>query len=445
MGDEMSVAGAYVTNEQEVGLPPLRMDRKAVWDYYRLEFLPNGYPGRRTDGVLMAHPIYGPYVITDYLTQYQRTKDPIFLESACKVADAAVASMEPLQDSLVFMYDEEKAKVSSKKGTWYSGLTQSRYVDVFTKLLSKPGTERFREPLTAILASLTIPVENGGVARYTSDGGLVIEEYPAVFPNCTLNGWTTATCIIKDLAVATNEDNDWEVFHKSVRGMEGLISLYDVPELANSRYKLEGEATFRVTSAGANVEVQDCQVVIPTAGTFAANVDGDPAGEALTSGPLMIRDGGSGNLKVRLSRFSWPSPNKLVLKVFAEQEGQVSLSIGEADYNPFASGPKIKGYRRLQEFTVRAGENHIEVEVPWAAAEMIAHPTNFAKKLTGRQFNVYHFIHIDTIDKIVKQSGSDILTYYRDKWEHAPSLWPEHPAYQDERLMLERFDFRKHK
>lgn len=421
------------------------MDRKAVWDYYRLEFLPNGYPGRRTDGVLMAHPIYGPYVITDYLTQYQRTKDPLYLESACKVADAAVASMEPLQDSLVFMYDEEKAKVSSKKGTWYSGLTQSRYVDVFTKLLAKPGTERFREPLTAILSSLTIPVEKGGVARYTDDGGLIIEEYPATFPNCTLNGWTTATCIIKDLAVSSNAESDWEVFYKSVRGLESLISLYDVPELANSRYKLEGEATFRLTSAGANVQVQDCQVSIPTAGTFPANAVGDPAGEALIDGPLHISDGSAKNFKVRLSRFSWPSPNKLLLKIVSDQDTRVTISIGDTTYNPFASGPKVKGYRQLQEVDCQAGENHIEVEVPWIAAEMIAHPTNFAKKLTGRQFNAYHFIHIDTLDKIVKQSGSEILTYYRDKWAHAPSLWPEHPAYQDERLMLERFDFRKHK
>lgn len=441
----MSVEGAYVTNEEEVDLPPLRMERKAVWDYYRLEFLPNGYPGRRTDGVLMAHPIYGPYVITDYLAQYQRTKNPIFLESACRVADAAVASMEPLQDSLVFMYDEEKAKVSSKKGTWYSGLTQSRYVDVFTKLLSKPGTERFREPLTAVLSSLTIPVEDGGVARYTTDGGMVIEEYPAVFPNCTLNGWTTATCVIRDLALATDEDSDWEVFHKSVKGMESLISLYDVPELANSRYKLEGDATFRVKSSGGSIEIRECRVEIPTAGTFAANVDEDPAGEALKSGPMAVQDGGVGHLKVRLSRFSWPSPNKLLLRLTAEQEGVVTVSVGDADYNPFGSGPKIKGYRVLKDFPVQPGENHIEVDVPWIAAEMIAHPTNFAKKLTGRQFNVYHFIHIDTLDKIVQTSGSEILTYYRDKWAHAPSLWADHPAYQDERLMLERFDIRKHK
>lgn len=441
----MSTAGTYMTNEQEVGLPPLRSERKAIWDYYRIEFLPNGYPGRRTDGVLMAHPIYGPYVITDYITQYKTTKNPVFLDSAFKVADAAIASMEPLQDGLVFNYDEEKAKVSSKKGTWYSGLTQSRYVDVFAKLLKYPGAERFRDPLTGVLASLTIPVEKGGVARYTSDGGMIIEEYPALFPNCTLNGWTTATCNILDLAKSTKDDSDWDVFHKSVRGLESIISLYDVPEVANSRYKLEGDATFRLTAAGTSAEIRDVRVEIPGSGTFAANGDGDEGGEALKAGPVTVQDGAFQNIKVRLSRFSWPAPNKLILKVVAEQEGQLTVALGDTAYNPFGSIPKLTGYRELQVVEVQPGENVIEVSVPWFVAEMIAHPTNFAKKITNRQFNVYHYIHIDTLTKIVEQTGSEILTYYRDKWELAPTLWPKHPAYQDERLMMERFDMLKHK
>lgn len=293
------------------------MERKAIWDYYRLEFLPNGYPGRRTDGELMAHPIYGPHVITDYLLQYERTRDSLFLESACKVADAAVRSMVPFQNGLVFMYDEEKAKVSSKKGTWYSGLTQARYVDVFTKLLAKEGTEQFREPLAAVLASLTIPVEKGGVARYTSNGGLIIEEYPALFPNCTLNGWTTATCVVKDLARATNDDNVWDVFNKSVRALEELIAIYDVGEVANSRYKLEGEDRFRVTSRGTAVGLEDCRVVVPAAGTFESKVSGDPAGEILAAGPVTIPDGGSKIIRVRMSRYSWPSPNRVHLRVNA--------------------------------------------------------------------------------------------------------------------------------
>ncbi|MFJ4029199.1 D-glucuronyl C5-epimerase family protein [Paenarthrobacter sp. NPDC089989] len=441
----MNATDIYVTNEYEVSLPPLSMERKSVWDYYRLEFLPNGYPGRRTDGTLFAHPIYGPYVIADYLIQYRRTKDPGYLDAACRVADAALDHMESFHDGLVFMYSEEKAKVSSKKGTWYSGLTQSRYIDVFTKLLTKPGTERFREPLSGILSSLTIPVEKGGVARTTSDGGLIIEEYPALFPDCTLNGWTTATCIIKDLATTSGDEFVWDIFSRSVRGIESVISLYDVPELATSRYKLEGHAMLRLVAAGASVEIRDCRVEIPGTGTFEANVGGDPAGEVLKDGHVTVSPGRVEVLKLSLSRFSWPAPNRVVLRVYAPENAQLTVSLGDAEYNPLATVPRVRSYQVLREFAVKEGESLIELELPWTAAEMISHPTNFVKKIAGRQVNQYHFIHVDTLAKIVAQTGSDVLRYYHDRWKQYPSRWPELAPYQDDRLTLERFDVNKHK
>src|SRR5690625_7811097 len=73
------VSGEFITNEADVGLPPLQSSRRAVWEYYRIEFLPNGYPGRRTGDELFAHPIYGPYVIADYTAQYRRTQEFRFL------------------------------------------------------------------------------------------------------------------------------------------------------------------------------------------------------------------------------------------------------------------------------------------------------------------------------------------------------------------------------
>lgn len=44
----------------KIRMPPLSFSRKAVYDYYRLEFMDNGYPGRRTKNGLVAHPIYAP-------------------------------------------------------------------------------------------------------------------------------------------------------------------------------------------------------------------------------------------------------------------------------------------------------------------------------------------------------------------------------------------------
>jgi hypothetical protein len=215
--------------------------------------------------------------------------------------------------------------------------------------------------------------------------------------------------------------------------------------LATSRYKLEGHATICLNVAGADVEVLDSRVVIPGSGTFAANVEGDPAGEVLKNGPVRVREGRAQSLKMSVSRFSWPAPNKILLKILADEDTRLNVAIGDAEYNPLGSVPRVRSYRELREFMVEKGESTIEVEIPWTEAEMIAHPTNFAKKIAGRQVNQYHFIHIDTLAKIVAETGSDILRYYHDRWKQYPSRWPELPVYQDDRLTLERFDVRKHK
>lgn len=435
----------YMTNEAEVGLPPLQSSRRTVWNYYRIEFLPNGYPGRRNGDVLYAHPIYGPYVISDYIAQYRRTKDEVFLEAVKHVADAAVEQMTQIGDGLAFLYDGKKTAVSSREGTFYSGLTQARYIEGLKNLVRLPGTDRFREPLAAIVRSLLIPAEEGGVARYTDDGGLIIEEYPSLAPDCTLNGWTTATCILRDYAVATDEDEGWDIFNQSVRGLERLVPVYDVPELANSRYRLTGVASVQVAPSGTDVEVTDIRVDMPGVGVYGAAAAGDPAGEALKDGPRKIADGKAQALVLSLSRLTWPSPNNVLVTVHAEKAGSVTLGIGDGEYSPMTKNLPVDYFRELGSFPVEAGENLIEVTVPWTDAELVSYPTGFGKALANRQFNQYHWIHVDTLGKIVDETGSDLLEYYRDKWSRYPERWAGMPQYQDQRITLERFDPKKHK
>lgn len=435
----------YITNEAEVGLPPLQSSRRTVWNYYRIEFLPNGYPGRRNGDVLYAHPIYGPYVISDYIAQYRRTRAEIFLDAAKHVADAAVEQMTELGDGLVFLYDNKKTAVSSRTGTFYSGLTQARYIEGLKNLVQLPGTERFKEPLAAIVRSLLIPVEHGGVARYTDNGGLIIEEYPSLAPDCTLNGWTTATCILRDYATTTKEDEGWDIFHQSVRGLERLIPIYDVPELANSRYRLTGPASIQVRSSGSDVEVTDVRVDMPGVGIYGAAAAGDPAGEALKAGPRQVADGAVQTLIVSLSRLTWPSPNKVLLSLRASGAGSIQVGIGDGSYSPMTKDLPVKYFRDLAEFRVEPGDNLIELSIPWTDAELVSYPTGFGKALADRQFNQYHWIHVDTLGKIVDETGSDLLEYYRDKWSRYPEQWADMPQYADERITLERFDPKKHK
>lgn len=436
----------YMTNEAEVGLPPLQSSRRTVWNYYRIEFLPNGYPGRRNGDVLYAHPIYGPYVISDYIAQYRRTNDEVYLEAVKHVADAAVEQMTQVGgDGLAFLYDSKNTAVSSRGGTFYSGLTQARYIEGLKNLVRLPGTERFKEPLAAIVRSLLLPAEEGGIARYTDNGGLIIEEYPSMAPDLTLNGWTTATCILRDYAAATNEDEGWDIFHQSVRGLERLIPVYDVPELANSRYRLTGVASIQVKPSGTDVEVTDVRVDMPGVGVYGAAAAGDPAGEALKAGPRRIADGREQALVLSLSRLTWPTPNKVLLSVRASAAGNVTLGIGDGEYSPMTKNLPVEYFRDLGEFPVEAGDNLIEVTVPWTDAELVAYPTGFGKALANRQFNQYHWIHVDTLGKIVTETGSELLEYYRDKWSRYPERWADMPQYADERITLERFDPKTHK
>src|SRR5699024_11930892 len=102
-------------------------------------------------------------------------------------------------------------------------------------------------------------------------------------------------------------------------------------------------------------------------------------------------------------------------------------------------------FRALTRVALEAGENHVSVAVPWNDAELISYPTGFGKALANRQFNQYHWIHVDTLGKIVEETGSEILAYYREKWLRYPQDWPGMPQYQDERITLARFDPPKHK
>src|SRR5699024_7533841 len=129
-----------------------------------------------------------------------------------------------------------------------------------------------------ILASLEVPVSEGGVAETADNGGLIIEEYPSLAPDCTLNGWTTATVILRDYAKNNDDEQAWDLFHRSVKGLESLIPVYDMPEYATSRYKRKGPAAIRLQPEGTGLTVNAVQVNMPGAGVFDANSELDPGG-----------------------------------------------------------------------------------------------------------------------------------------------------------------------
>lgn len=110
-------------------MPPLPASRLAAYESYKLAWLPDGFPGRQTDDGVRPHPTYGTDVIQDYLGLYMRTRETRYLDAARKVADAAIARMDDLEGALVFRVHPGSG-VTPVPGSYYSGLTQGRYLEV---------------------------------------------------------------------------------------------------------------------------------------------------------------------------------------------------------------------------------------------------------------------------------------------------------------------------
>lgn len=431
-----------ITNEAALGLPPLSEHRRGVWTNYRLEFLPDGYPGRRTGEQLSAHPLYGNYVVADYLAGYRRTRDPAYLDAARRVADAALARMEAREDALVFTY-EPGTGISSLPHRFYSGLTQARYLSTFGRLHEATGEERYREAARAVLRSLLIPVERGGVARTSPGGGAVIEEYTHDVPDYTLNGWTTATLLIGKHADDSGDEEARQLFLDSCRGIRDVLPLYDVAELRNSRYRLGGPARIRFVFSRPGARMTSAEVVVPGQGTYP--VKGRSAqrwenrylegidGEGAVTNRVVAAE-------VFLSRVTWPTPNRISARVTVPEDASVSVLIGEGEYDPLVSRLSPSSDTTIDTLELRAGENDISVPVPWTTAELVAYPTNFGKKLGGRNYNAYHFIHIDTLGSLAERTGDDMFGYFADRWSRYVERWPEMPVYTDAAIALDRYD-----
>ncbi len=188
--DERSISPGerLLAATESVGLPPLPPSRAEVYDYYRIGFFEDGYPGRRKDDDhLVPHPIYGTYVILDYLNQYKRTENPEFLSAACRVADAAIRRMDGSDAMLRFWYEPEYG-MGVESHRWISGLTQAHYLDTLSRLHEISKEERYLDAAGRVLEVLRRPVAEGGVLASTRDG-VVIEESPGRPTDAVLNGW----------------------------------------------------------------------------------------------------------------------------------------------------------------------------------------------------------------------------------------------------------------
>jgi hypothetical protein len=243
-------------------LEPLR-------EFYRLEWLPDGYPARRMDdGSLVPHPLYGVYVIRDYVRQYRRSPSPVLERALGIVARAALARMELFRGSLVFRYPralETRRPLADR----YSGLTQAYYANTLYEVYEATGDELYRDAAELCFRSLLVPQEDGGVLYRWGDE-VAIAEIPARPRDLVLNGWQSALISVHDYARLSGSVAARRLFEESSSTMARLLPLFDARRYRNSRYALTGPVDARLTISpdASGVSLTDVSIHIPKDGTF---------------------------------------------------------------------------------------------------------------------------------------------------------------------------------
>ncbi|WP_017931910.1 D-glucuronyl C5-epimerase family protein [Robiginitomaculum antarcticum] len=419
----------------QAGLPPVREARREHYVYYRLQFLPDGYPGiLKTDGVT-AHPIYGSYLLYEYiyLHRTQGKKTTIYLDAAKRVADATLRRMDYIEefDALGFFYTDQDG-LTYWPGRFISGLTQARYLPMFYDLYIVTGEEKYKVAATQILNSLKIPQNEGGVMIMTPFG-VAVEEYPHEIPTYVLNGWTT---IILEMLRYHDKSGDQAALDfatENIKTVEKMMPLYDYPNLLLSRYQLTGFAYMKVRFK----KQRNCGI-----SGFSTSVAGvwhdDIAGED-NRWHNFIHPKGRGEdgfaekreqmINVVLSRID--EDRKVKVDVVCKEDDEAIFFIGNGDYMPTMSAMPTKRWIEVGRASIPVGSSTVSMTFSADNMELLGYPTNFAKEIGGIRRNVYHWLHINNLELISEFYQSDVFTHYIGKWRSYTDQWKSLPVLKD--------------
>jgi hypothetical protein len=400
--------------------PPFRPDfAKVANDYYKLGFLPDGMPGRTSDdGLVIAHPLYPRYVIDDWLAQYEQSPSAELETALLTVAHAAVDRMEPLGGALVAMYEPGGGARLYERH--YSALTQGYYASRLWRVGELAGDEELLEAARRSFEALLVPIEDGGVYIELPNGP-ALEEVPQHPPALILNGWASALAGAWTYFELSGDERARDLVLDSSATMADLLPLYDVPEVANSRYGLTGYVYLRITGDGDQIgpgrlELSDGEVV-----PFVQDATSRWQPSLFSDG---VADDGSWS-QVRMNVIaSVATPVTVVVELAGEIES-VEAYLGR--YDPLSYKPIEEEWIALDGWQQTGGQ--LEISLSPALARAVAYPTNFVKVIDGRNTNVYHATHVNRLRELAEISGIDALTQWADRWDEALCSWGDMPIY----------------
>ncbi|MGE6833189.1 D-glucuronyl C5-epimerase family protein [Priestia megaterium] len=404
-------------------------------DRYKIKFLEDGYPGKEIGNETHCHPIYGVYVIRDYLFQYRKTKEMKYQDAAIKVANAAIHRMETFRNALVFWYKKDSPFNSTSK-EYYSGLTQSYYAEIFAQVYKLTNISIYKDAAKKVYASLKIPVSLGGVFHNSSKGPS-IQEYPMSPNGYVLNGWLSTISAIKNYADILQDAEAENFWTDNLLTLSKLLPLYDAPYFLNSRYTLNGMTTVKLFSPSTQFELQRVNLIVPDEDNYELKIDSKRRYANFIEGSSVLQKNGkiltrknTALLKVLLSRFSYPKENELSIKLFSPHTAKIQIFIAQPQYFPtkIIEPQKSASYHLIKEVSLQKGLNDIKVKLPWEPLDAIGIPTTF-KQFGSKWHNVYHFIHIDKLNYFYGITNNKQLLDYSTKWKKYTDSWINNPLY----------------
>jgi hypothetical protein len=371
---------------------------------------------------MVFHPILPPYLICDFIREFEKSHDHVFIKYAETILALALKHAVKLDGVLVFKY-EPGSGLSAIPHSFYSALTQAWYVKAICELSRHVG-DRYREQFDGIFRSLQLPAEHSGVL-IKKDYGWIVEEYPTTPPLYTLNGWLTVLRMI----VACRKDLDRaridykEFLDRNLDAVEHLLHLYDAKFCVNSRYQLAGFTRVRIVfDRPASHRLESFQVAIPGDGVFKGNLS--KTTNYRWENFVERNEQKLLQFNVVLSLVSYPKPNVFSAVVMVDRDCHAKVFLADGDYRPDLSAMPTERWIQISTVALSGNkQNDLSVEIPFDGKSLFAYPTNFKKRIGEKLFNAYHFVHIVDLAEIHGYSKRKVFKEFAMKWLDYCGQW----------------------
>lgn len=422
--------------EVEVGLAAIPEKYHQVYDYYALGFSDKGLPGRIESGIWKEHPMYSSYLIRDYLFTYQKTKEKKYFDSAETVSKIVMNRMTDIGDSLIYYYNGDTVSTLFE-GKFYSALTQSNYITQFIGLYEVSGNKEYLLIARKIFNSLLILKDRGGVLHKT-DGLVHIEEYPSSPVLWTLNGWITAVQNVYNLYKVLGDYEIKQFCIDNVKSIERLIPIYDFGSLKNTRYQLAGFYYIKIVVEGDPIDIYSAQYIIDEKESYDISLEifdqrksrwNYRAIKGILKVGNFYRIADSALFNV-VGSLASSNTNNLSFELGNKGKSKVKLFMAQGEYSPLLTAMPTQKWELLTEIEmVNQDSFNFNLDVPMHLLENVVYPTNFKKVIGGKNYNAYHFIHIEKLTQILTWYDSSTIAEYVEKWKSYVEDWSDMEVY----------------